>query len=247
MKEKEKKIMYPLPAPSDEETVVIQNTMWTHVVPFAAWLAIMTLLPTAGWSYAVRSAVCVVLLFWFAPWRWYERLNKHHIPLAFAAGGAVFALWIFPELSFMKRLSGFDSAYQLLGILPPWSRPEALTTFPYAPETCGWTLAIIRLLGSSIVVALLEEFFWRGWMYRWLFKSNFLRVDPGQWNYFAFFSVAILFGLEHDRWLVGILAGMIYGWLYIQTRDIWAACIAHGVTNFLLGLYVLQTGAYQFW
>ena len=247
MKNDVKNMPHPLPPPDDDEKVVIQNIMWTHVVPFAAWLALMTLLPPAGWSYAVRSVVCLGLFFWFAPWRWYEKLNAHHIPLALTVGAAVCIIWIFPELSLMKRIPGFESLYALLGIMPIWSRPEALTEFPYAPETCGWPLVIIRLLGSSIVVALLEEFFWRGWMYRWLIKSNFLSVNPGTWNRFAFFSVAVLFGLEHDRWLVGILAGLIYGWLYIRTRDIWAACIAHGITNFLLGLYVLQTGAYAFW
>lgn len=207
----------------------------------------MTFLPPAGWSYAVRSVVCLGLFIWFCPYRWYPALVLRHIPLALTVGVLVFVIWIFPELSLMKAVPGFDSAYQLLGIMPPWNRPAPLTDFPYAPETCGWIFTVIRLLGSSIVVALLEEFVWRGFLYRWMFKTNFLSIDPGQWNRTAFFSVALLFGLEHDRWLVGILAGICYGWLYLRTRDIWAACIAHAVTNFLLGLYVLYTGAYRFW
>ncbi len=35
--------------------------------------------------------------------------------------------------------------------------------------------------------------------------------------------------------------------LLLGTRDIWAAILAHCVTNFLLGLYVLLTSSYQFW
>ena len=63
----------------------------------------------------------------------------------------------------------------------------------------------------------------------------------------AFAVVAVLFALEHSRWLVGLAAGLFYGGLAVKTRDIWAAIIAHVTTNLLLGLYVLKAGAYQFW
>ena len=56
-----------------------------------------------------------------------------------------------------------------------------------------------------------------------------------------------MFGLEHDRWLVGFVAGLIYGAFYVRTRDIWAVAFAHVVTNLLLGLYVLAWGEYTFW
>ena len=59
--------------------------------------------------------------------------------------------------------------------------------------------------------------------------------------------VSVCFGLEHDRWLAGIFAGLAYGLVAIRTRDIWAAVMAHVVTNLLLGLYVLAVGAYSFW
>jgi CAAX prenyl protease-like protein len=58
---------------------------------------------------------------------------------------------------------------------------------------------------------------------------------------------SVLFGLEHSRWLAGVLAGLAYGLLYIRTGDLWAAVAAHITTNYLLGLYVLATGAYVFW
>ena len=69
----------PLPPPADSEKTVIQNTIWTHVAPFAAWLIMMSLLPPAGWSYAVRSAACLAAFCWFCPWRWYERLKARHL------------------------------------------------------------------------------------------------------------------------------------------------------------------------
>ena len=45
----------------------------------------------------------------------------------------------------------------------------------------------------------------------------------------------------------GFLAGLAYGLLFLRTRDIWAACIAHASTNLALGFYVLATGHWEFW
>ena len=106
---------------------------------------------------------------------------------------------------------------------------------------------MIRLLGSAVVIAPIEEFFWRGFLYRWLLAKDFLVVSLSTFRPGLFLLVALAFGFEHDRWLAGLVAGLIYGALILRTRDIWAACVAHAITNFLLGLYVLATGAYGFW
>jgi hypothetical protein len=58
---------------------------------------------------------------------------------------------------------------------------------------------------------------------------------------------AVVFGVEHSEWLAGIVAGLAFGWLYLRTRDIWAAVVAHVTTNFILGWYVLATGSYHYW
>ncbi|NTV38018.1 MAG: CAAX prenyl protease-related protein, partial [Anaerolineales bacterium] len=91
------------------------------------------------------------------------------------------------------------------------------------------------------------SYYWRGLVYRWLIGKEFTQIDLGTLRGPILLAVSVCFGLEHDRWLVGIMAGLAYGLLMIRTRDIWAAVTAHGVTNFLLGLYVLAMGAYRFW
>ncbi len=117
----------------------------------------------------------------------------------------------------------------------------------YAPAVCGWPLALIRLAGSAFVISVAEEFFWRGFLYRWIQNIDFLKVDPGKLAWPAFLGTAAVFGAEHTEWLAGVLCGLAYGALYVRTRDIWAVSIAHVATNLLLGLYVFATGAYQFW
>jgi CAAX prenyl protease-like protein len=58
---------------------------------------------------------------------------------------------------------------------------------------------------------------------------------------------AVLFGLEHNLILAGIMAGVAYSLLLYWTKSIYQCILAHAVTNLVLGIYVLQTGYWQFW
>ncbi len=218
-----------------------------HVAPFAAWLILMETLPRTGAGYALRTLICTGLLFWLRPWRHYEALNLRHLLPALLVGVAVWAVWILPELSFWRDWPAFETFYRRWAILPPWETFSAPAVSAYAPETAGWPLALVRLAGSALVIAVIEEYFWRGFLYRWLMERDFSRVALDRFQLGAFALTALLFGLEHNRWLVGIIAGLAYGALVLRTRDLHAAVIAHVVTNLLLGLYVLFAGAYGFW
>ena len=225
-----------------------RRALWAHVVPFGAWLFLMHMLgDPAGWKYAVRSAACLGLLAALRPWRGYAAPRARNLLFALGAGVAVFVLLVGPESAWMDRLPALKDFYLAWAVTPLGRAPEPLKTFQYAPEVCGWAWSVARLLGSALVIAPVEEFFWRGFVYRWMIKSDFLAVDLRAFRAGVFLGVSFVFGLEHDRWLAGALAGMAYGWVMIRTGDVCAAAFAHFVTNFLLGLYVLAAGAYGFW
>jgi CAAX prenyl protease-like protein len=63
----------------------------------------------------------------------------------------------------------------------------------------------------------------------------------------AFLITTVLFSLEHDRWLAGALAGALYNWLYMRSGNLWVPIAAHGVTNAVLGVWILHTRNWQFW
>jgi CAAX prenyl protease-like protein len=63
----------------------------------------------------------------------------------------------------------------------------------------------------------------------------------------AFAITAVLFGFEHDLWLAGIVAGVAYGWLYRHCNNLWAPILAHGVTNGLLGAWIIGTAQWSYW
>jgi len=108
---------------------------------------------------------------------------------------------------------------------------------------------VLRCVGSAVLVPILEELFWRGWMMRWLIdNTNFLKVPLGKYVPFAFWMVAILFASEHGPfWEVGLAAGIVYNWWIVRTRNLADCILAHGVTNAVLAGYVLVTGQWQYW
>lgn len=225
-----------------------RKAMMAHVLPFVAWIGIMMIpLHSLPWRYALQTAVTASLLLWMRPWRFYTAPVIRHLPLATVAGAAVFLVWVGPELSWMLRFPYLHDLYLRYAVRPLGIISGTEAIHPCSPESCGWALALVRLAGSALVIAPAEEFFWRGFLYRWMVDRDFLSVPERPVHVWIFLATAVLFGWEHDRWLVGIVAGLAYGGLYARTRCLGAAVMAHVVTNLLLGLHVLATGSYHFW
>jgi CAAX prenyl protease-like protein len=183
-------------------------------------MAMMLLLPATPECYAARTLVTLIILL---PCLFY--LEHHH--------GVIHRNSTFkPELVW-----GIIVGLLVLAI---WVWPEQ---FGWYRKWCiygdGGTAAvdesemvykIVRLLGSAFVISIAEELFFRRWLMRFA----------------GFWLMVALFAVEHDRWLVGAIAGMLYGWLALR-KGLLSAIIAHVTTNLALGLYVLETGNWQFW
>ena len=237
-----------------------------HVLPFALWLTVMVWFD----SYNVRTISGLVVLAVFRPWRWYPRLQLKHILPALLVGVFIFVIWIGFETPWMmehapKVTEWYDKLFVNLmeplktrelfdaggGNMVPYSvieqgKPHA-GLHPFAPEVTGWVSFWVHMLGTSVVIAIIEEFFFRGFAYRWMQGTPFFKINAGKLNWILLIVISVFFAVEHNEWLAGFICGMSFGLLYIKTKDIWAAIIAHGTTNFLLGLYVVKYGAYQFW
>ncbi|AKJ64425.1 CAAX prenyl protease-related protein [Kiritimatiella glycovorans] len=228
-----------------------ERAVWVHVIPFLVWITFIPLFDPSGWAYAARTVLGTAVLLACRPWRWYAPPRWRNMPLAVGIGVLVFVVWVGPESAwFTERFPALSEAYERYAVdltrfgklREPLERPS-----PYDPSVTGWPLFWAHMFGTSIAVALLEEFFWRGFLYRWMLGSPFFRIPMGRMSVGMFVAVAALFGIEHFEWAAGIACGLLFGWLVIHTRDIWAGVVAHAVTNFMLGIYVWQSGAWQFW
>lgn len=242
-----------------------------HVVPFAVWIGVIavlqaleagSLLPRWGyaWAYALKAVVCAGLFIALRPWRVYPALRLRNLPLATLLGVGVAVLWILPETPWAARVAPAVQQFyhrwliMMPGVFPDYFNPSYYPALPpghralaFSPEEAGWCLTLSRLAGSACVIAVIEEFFFRGFLYRWLRSGAFWKLSLTVFDASAFWTVVAVFGLEHDRWLMGAVAGVVYGGLAVRAGDIWAAAWAHGLTNFLLGVYVVASRQYGFW
>ena len=99
----------------------------------------------------------------------------------------------------------------------------------------------------TLIVPPLEEVFFRSFLYRYLIRADFLSLPLGGFVWKPFVITSLVFGLEHREWLAGILCGFAYQGLVCWKRRLGDAISAHATTNFLLGLWVIGKGAWQFW
>jgi CAAX prenyl protease-like protein len=159
--------------------------------------------------------------------------------LSILIGIAVFVIWVAPDVIAPNwhHFILFDNSM--------W-RPTATT--PLASRADPWFL-LPRVAISVVAVPILEELFWRGWLMRWIVDSrDFERVPLGTYAPDAFWLVALLFASEHGPfWDVGLVAGIVYNWWMIRTRNVWDCIIAHAVTNGILAAYVIGAGQWQYW
>ena len=112
-------------------------------------------------------------------------------------------------------------------------------------DTESWLHYMIMALTNLLIVAIIEEFVFRGFL-----QNQFERILP-KWQSLALAS--ILFGLTHlpiaiivyemeGYWLVYSLIewigmGLLFGYAYQISRNIWLCIFWHGLYNVMLGTF----------
>ncbi len=143
--------------------------------------------------------------------------------------------------------------FQKLGFGGSAPKPDRLADLwnPFVEYGASVNLArffvILRIVGSTVIVPPIEEIFYRSFLYRYLIQVDFRSVRLGQFNLRAFVFTSVLFGISHHEWLAGILCGFVYQGLVCWKGRLGDAITAHAITNFLLGIWIVWRGAWQFW
>jgi CAAX prenyl protease-like protein len=202
------------------------------VAPFALFVGFTGVQPLVpggvAWLYPLKTVLTGALIVALARW-----LRAPEAPFALAAVGvglAILAVWVLS-----------DGLYPLLDARPAFDPYRELTR----SQAYAWIA--FRLIGAAVVVPIVEEFFWRGFLIRWLVQPDFRSVRMGTFTWYSFLATSVLFAVEHDRWLAGLIAGVAFNLLYYRTRSLKACILAHGVTNLGLGIYVLAASQWRFW
>lgn len=105
----------------------------------------------------------------------------------------------------------------------------------------------VRLLGLACVVPVIEEFFLRGFLTRYLSDDNWEQVPFGRAALFPTVMTVAAAAMMHPAELLAALAWFsLVTYLYSRTGNLWDAVAAHAVTNLSLGVYVIASGAWHF-
>jgi len=220
-----------------------------RVVPFLIFVALTIAQGKCGpasayWFYFAKTFVGLWLIYELWPlvteMRWALSWE------AVAVGVGVFAVWVGISGAWTTQ----SSLWVRLGLAhapatpaPVWN-PNAVFGDGSA---LAWLFIVTRILGSSLVVPPLEEVFYRSFVYRYIARADFLSVPLNRFLPVPFLATALVFGFSHNEWLAGILCAAAYQMLVIRKNRLGDAMTAHAITNFLLGVWVVWKGAWNFW
>ncbi|MFR1410906.1 MAG: type II CAAX prenyl endopeptidase Rce1 family protein [Akkermansia sp.] len=145
-----------------------------------------------------------------------------------------------PEWPWYRYLLGIDA------------RPEGFDpSAGFAPGSWSWLTALaLRFFRAVIVVAVVEELFWRGYLMRFLVNPDHpWKVPFGTHSWKAYWITTLCFMAVHQP--VDYCGAFIYGslayLLAVWQKNLCAVIVMHAVANALLGWAALEWGKCGLW
>ena len=190
------------------------------ILPFvalmAADVAIATAFPQPVLAYPLKIVAAAAVLAAFRAD--YRRLATAPDAVALVSGALVGLAWIVSQ--------------------PPAGESDLAATAAVAAlggaAFAAWAAA--RIAGTVLVVPLVEELFFRGYL--------LARIDRGgpALRVLAIVVSSALFAAMHDRWLVAFLAGVVFALLHLRRGRLADAIAAHVAANLVVALWALASG-----
>lgn len=262
---------------SDRLSRIRDNKVAAFAAPLAVFMLLTILVPVfqieneglpwyvrapEQWVYPLQTIVCLLLLGFF--WRNYE-----FRPIKGAGLAVVLALigmvawftpsWLYeplgvanwPELTFGIPMVVEEGTpvWNLIGLA---ERTEGFDPTIFAGRPLATALVIFfRFLRMVVVVAFIEEIFWRGLLMRYLVNPDrpFTKTRFGTHTWPAYWITTLMFMVIHfpEDWLGAFAYGSLTYWLAVRTKSLFACVLMHATANLFLGIYVMITKQWGFW
>lgn len=239
-----------------------------HVMPFGVFMVFLVLLQVAAtflewdhpaapwwrqdvaqWVYPIQTLVALGLLVYF--WKSYTFSWSWKWGLAGALFGVVgIGFWLLPttlydawgltgetegwmkRLGVAKRDSGFDPGM--------FENPAAYVA----------SLSM-RFIRAAVVVALVEEIFWRGFVMRFCmdWEGDYWKQPFGRAHWKSYLITTGLFIAAHAPidWAGAFIYGSLAYLLCVWSKNLGACVIMHGTANLVMGIYIMAYGKYGLW
>ena len=171
-------------------------------------------------------------------WPHYTKISWRYWWLGAIVGAVGIVQWVGMQL----WLQNFEF------FAPPDDPFDPTKTFGEATPMLYGFLAF-RIVGAVLVVPVMEELFWRDFLWRQVLAPNdFKLAEVGERSWSALLIVSGVFAFVHGNWwLTSIVWALMIGALLIYTKSLGACMVAHAVTNLLLAAYVLKYRDWAFW
>ncbi len=200
------------------------------------------------WIYTVKIALTVAAVVFVLPG--YRRFPLRLSWLAILVGAVGGPLWIGLCLLDWEHvyLLPLLERCGLGGIFGGGDRPafnpfEQLASRP----ALAWAFLAVRFFGLAVMVPILEEFFLRGFVMRFLMEREWWNVPFGKADRLAIILGTAIPMLSHPELLAALVWFSMITWLMLRTKNIWDCVAAHAVTNLILGIYVVISGNWWLW
>lgn len=239
-----------------------------HIVPFAVFMGFLLLLqfgapfvewkhPAAPWwrqdpaqvVYPLQVVATVVFLIRY--WRFYSFDWSWKWSLVGVVFGAVgIGLWLLPTTlyDFWNIEGETTGILKWLGVA---ERTDGFDPGIFENPAAYWTSLVMRFIRAAVIVALVEEIFWRGFLMRFVmdWEGDYWKQPFGRAHWKSYLIITGLFMLAHAP--VDYAGAFAYGsltyLLCVWSKNLGACVVMHAVANFLMGWYAMAYGKYGLW
>ncbi len=142
-------------------------------------------------------------------------------------------------------LLGATVAMAWIAARGPLPMPGAALAVLGPVERDAWIAT--RLLGACVVLPVVEELAFRGFLLPWLVDAEFERVSPRAWTGTAVLLSSVAFGAIHESWILGTLAGLAFAAARRWRGRLSDAIVAHAVANAGVAVAALVGGRWDLW
>ena len=239
-----------------------------HVIPFAVFMGFMLVLqficgliewkhPDAPWwrqdpaqfVYPIQTLVTLGFLIYYRRSYTFNWSLKWSL-IGIIIGAIGIGFWILPTALYDAwNLKG--PTHGLLKLLGIAERREGFDPGIFQNPIAYWASLVFRFFRAVVVVALVEEILWRGFMMRFVcdWEGDFWKQPFGRPHWLSYLIVTGLFIVAHSQ--VDYAGAFVYGsltyLLCIWSKNLGACVVMHATANLLMGVYAMAYGKYGLW
>ncbi len=239
-----------MPNDTNGRTALVERQPWlTFLLPFLVYIVAGAMEPSPAdfarlypilYTFKIALTLAAVAFVWPG----YRQFPWRVSPLAILVGIVGGPLWIGLCLPRLEHSCLLPVLKQVgLGVLVG-DRP-AFNPFDPShnlPAAWAWGFLAVRFFGLAAVVPLIEEFFLRGFVMRFVMERDWWKVPFGTASRLAIVLGTVVPMLYHPELLAAAVWFSLITWLMLRTRNIWDCVVAHAITNLILGIYVVTSG-----